>query len=65
MRQAIELVKSLQYKLRMFGIPVDGPADEFCDNELVFKTVSNPTSVLSRSSTASHIIPAEKLWPLV
>jgi hypothetical protein len=32
----------------MFGIPVDGPADEFCDNESVFKTVSNPTSVLSK-----------------
>jgi hypothetical protein len=66
MRQAIELVKSLRCKLRMFGIPVDGPADVFCDNESVFKNVSNPTSVLSKKqhSTASHVIPVEKLWPL-
>jgi hypothetical protein len=48
MRQAIELIKSLRYKLRMFGIPVDGPADVFCDNESVFKNVSIPTSMLSK-----------------
>jgi hypothetical protein len=48
MRQAIELVKSLRYKLRMFGIPVQGPADVFCDNESVFKNVSIPTSVLTK-----------------
>ena len=48
MRQAIDLVKSLGYKLRMFGIPIDGPADVFCDNESVFKNVSRPESVLSK-----------------
>ena len=48
MRQAIDLVKSLRYKLRMFGIPVDGPTDVFCDNESVFKNVSKPESVLSK-----------------
>jgi hypothetical protein len=48
MRQAIDLVKSLRYKLRMFGIPIDGPADVFCDNESVFKNVSRPESVLSK-----------------
>jgi hypothetical protein len=48
MRQAIDLVKSLRYKLRMFGIPVEGPTDVFCDNESVFKNVSKPESVLSK-----------------
>ncbi len=48
MRQAIELIKSLRYKLRMFGIPIDGPADVFCDNESVFKNVSIPNSILSK-----------------
>jgi hypothetical protein len=48
MRQAIDLVKSLRYKLRMFGIPIDGPTDIFCDNESVFKNVSKPESVLSK-----------------
>ncbi len=48
MRQAIELIKSLRYKLRMFGIPVNNPADLFDDNELVFKNISIPTSILSK-----------------
>ena len=48
MRQAIELVRSLRYKLRMFGIPFEGPTDIFCDNESVFKDVSRPESVLSK-----------------
>jgi hypothetical protein len=48
MRQAIELVKALRYKLRMFGIPVEGPTDVFYDNESVFKNVSRPESVLSK-----------------
>jgi hypothetical protein len=48
MRLAIDLVKSLRYKLRMFGIPIDGPTDVFCDKESVFKNVSKPESVLSK-----------------
>ena len=48
MRQAVELIKSLRYKLRMFGIPINGPADVFDDNESVFKNVSIPTSILSK-----------------
>ena len=48
MRQAIDLVKGLRYKLRMFGIPTEGPTDVFCDNESVFKNVSVPESVLSK-----------------
>jgi hypothetical protein len=48
MRQAIDLVKGLRYKLRMFGIPIEGPTDVFCDNESVFKNVSVPESVLSK-----------------
>ena len=48
MRQAIDLVKGLRYKLRMFGIPIEGPSNVFCDNESVFKNVSRPESVLSK-----------------
>jgi hypothetical protein len=48
MRQAINLVKGLRCKLRMFGIPAEGPTDVFCDNESVFKNVSVPESVLSK-----------------
>ena len=48
MRQAIDLVKGLRYKLRMFGIPTEGPTDVFCDNESVYKNVSVPESVESK-----------------
>jgi hypothetical protein len=48
LRQAIDLIKALRYKLRMFGIPTEGPTDMFCDNESVYKNVSIPESVLSK-----------------
>jgi hypothetical protein len=48
MKQAVELVRSLRYKLRMFGIRIEGPTDIFCDNESVYKNVSIPESVLSK-----------------
>ena len=48
MKQAIELVKALRYKLRMFGVPMDGATALYCDNEAVYKNVSNPTSVLNK-----------------
>ena len=35
MRIATELIESRVYKLRMFGVPIDGPARVNCDNELV------------------------------
>ena len=48
MKQAVELLKALRYKLRMFGIPIDGPANVYCDNEAMYKNVANPSSVLSK-----------------
>ena len=48
MKQAVELLKSLRYKLRMFGVPMEGPASVYCDNEAVYKNVANPSSVLSK-----------------
>ena len=30
-----EMIKGLWYKLRMFGIPIDGPTNVFCDNQAV------------------------------
>ena len=48
MEQAVELIKSLRYKIRMFGIPMEGPANIYCDNEAVYKDVSIPTSVLNK-----------------
>jgi len=42
----------------MFGVPIDGPADFFCDNVSVVKNTSIPTSMLAkkRNSVNYHII---------
>ena len=41
MRTAVEHIEALRYKLHMFGIPVGGPTNVFCDNEAMFKNVQN------------------------
>ena len=52
MRIAKDLAIALRYKLRMFGIPIDGPADVFCDNQGVVKNMSLPESMLSKKHNA-------------
>ena len=39
---------SLRYKLRMFGVEIEGPTNVYCDNEAVTKNCSNPESQLSK-----------------
>ena len=48
LKNAIELVMGLRFKLRIFGIPIKGPTNIFCDNEAVYKNVSQPESTLSK-----------------
>lgn len=48
MRIATELIESLRYKLRMFGIPIDGPANVMCDNNFVVTDASIPSSTLKK-----------------
>ena len=47
-----EMIESLRYKLRCFGIPVEGPAEVFCDNMSVVKNLSIPTSALNKRHNA-------------
>ena len=56
MRSAVDLIESLRYKLRMFGIPIEGPTDIFCDNEAVTKNCGTPESTLKKKhhSIAYH-----------
>ena len=56
MKNVVELVTALRYKLRMFGVPVHSPTDMFCDNEAVYKNSSTPESVLHKKhhSVAYH-----------
>ena len=52
MKTAIELIESLRYKLRMFGVPIEGPTNVFCDNESVVKNCSTPESTLKKKHHA-------------
>lgn len=53
---AVEMNDGLRYKLRMFGIPLDGPTNGFCDNESVVRNTTVPESTLQKkhNSIAYH-----------
>jgi hypothetical protein len=52
LRIATEMVEALRYKLRMFGVPIEGPTEVYCDNKSVVTNVSVPTSVLNKRHNA-------------
>ena len=56
MKTSIEMVEALRYKLRMFGVPIDGSTSIFCDNEAVYQNTVVPESTLSKKhhSIAYH-----------
>ena len=58
MRTACDLIVALRYKLRMFGVPLDGPADVMCDNAGVVKKYQHRESTLSKRHNAInyHVI---------
>ena len=47
-KTALEIVKGLIYKLRILGVPLEGPARFFCDNEAVVKSGSYPEIISER-----------------
>ena len=47
LRIATKMIERLRYKLCMFGVPINGPHDVFCDNQLVVTNVSIPSSVVN------------------
>jgi len=46
LRIAEEQIEALGYKLRMFGVPVDGPGYVYCDNQSVVDSSSLPQRTL-------------------
>ena len=56
MKNTIELIEALQYKVRMFRVRIDGPTNIFFDNRSVTKNCSDPTSMLKNKhhSIAYH-----------
>ena len=56
MRIAADMIESLRYKLCMFGVPINGPANVYCDNEAIYKNTVLPESTLKKKhhSIAYH-----------
>ncbi|KAI2494420.1 Reverse transcriptase (RNA-dependent DNA polymerase) [Fragilaria crotonensis] len=52
MKNATELVEALRYKLRTFGVPIDGATNVFCDIEAVYKNTSLQESTLKKKHHA-------------
>ena len=44
MKNSVEMIATLLYKLRMFGVPIDGSTDILCYNEVLYKNASTPES---------------------
>ena len=51
LRIATEMI-GLRYKLRMFGVPLDGPANVFGDNQFGINNASIPESPLKKKHVA-------------
>jgi Reverse transcriptase (RNA-dependent DNA polymerase) len=51
-KTAVDMVEGLRYKLRMLGIPIDGPTDLFGDNESVVKNATRAESTLKKKHNA-------------
>lgn len=52
LKTATDLIKGLRYKLRMMGIPIDGPSLVKVDNMSVFNNTTKPESVLKKKSNS-------------
>ncbi len=48
MRIATDLVEGLRYKIRMFGVPLDGPANVVTDNLAVVQNSTIPSSTIKK-----------------
>jgi hypothetical protein len=52
LRAVKEMIVALRYKLRMFGVAIDGPANVFCDNNGVVENTTIPGSMLAKKHNA-------------
>ena len=50
MKQCCEYIRGLRYKLRMMGIPVEGPTYIYGDNQSVLANTTIPDSTLKKKS---------------
>ena len=62
LRIIFKKIIDLRYKLRTFGVPIEGYANVFCDNEAFYKSTSIADSTLKKkyNSVAYH-----KIWECI
>jgi hypothetical protein len=51
-KTAVEATRALRYKLRMMGVPIDGPTYVYCDNMSVVQNTTAPESMLKKKSNS-------------
>lgn len=58
MKIAKEMTAALHFKVRMFGAPINGPANASCDNQGTVKNMSMPKLVSNKKhvSIACHSV---------
>ena len=58
MKNCMEHIVALRFKLRMFGVPIEGPAHVLCDNQAVVNNSSKLESILNKKhcSIAYHAV---------
>ena len=61
MKDAVEIIESICYKFRMFGMPINGPTNTYCDNGSVCtnKTLPESTLIKKHHIIVYHIIREE------
>jgi len=52
MKTAVEMVEGLRYKLRMMGVPINGPCNVKADNMSMVRNSSIPESQLKKKSNS-------------
>ena len=50
MKAGVEMVEYLRKKLLLFGLPIDGSANVFCDNKVVYNKTTTTGSVLHKKN---------------
>jgi hypothetical protein len=62
MKQGIETIRGLRYKLRMMGVPLTGPAYVYGDNMSVIHNTQRPESTLKKKPNEICSTLRENLW---
>ena len=52
LKTGVELIKGLRYKLRMMGVPLEGPTNVRADNMSVVMNTTRPESTLKKKSNS-------------